>query len=332
MSFNDSFASPKRMVVIASKDRVPVRDRFEKDSAKLGDLTAGDEVDVYDKMEDGAVMRARVVIKSGALSGREGWLTLTNKDGSSPLEDPPEGVAAFAAGLPPEALAAARKAFSAFDVDDSGALSAAELKEVLTRSTGSAKGNPFTDAEVEDILATFDANGDGVLQFEEFAVLWCPTYTPPPVNPNRESFKQSAGQRLLKIEADEKGKGAQASKPSLKRVQTSSKLAAHVSHSFARKAKNARGTFSFKRKGTEGWGSLVGATASVLGSAEPEKQGGGAKKGAKKKGSARGGSPKSTPKATPRSTPKGTPRAYSPLSCYGHAAAWGRCERPEGGV
>ena len=48
-------------------------------------------------------------------------------------------------------------------------LTAEELAAILIRP-GSA--STFTMAQVKELLADFDANGDGVLQFEEFSPLW----------------------------------------------------------------------------------------------------------------------------------------------------------------
>ena len=47
----------------------------------------------------------------------------------------------------------------------------AELKAVLMRPSGAA---PMTSAQVQQIIDEFDANGDGELQFEEFASWWAP--------------------------------------------------------------------------------------------------------------------------------------------------------------
>ena len=55
------------------------------------------------------------------------------------------------------------------DTDGSGALDHDEIKAIFTRPGG---GNPFSDAEVEALINEFDANHDGVLQFEEFSAMW----------------------------------------------------------------------------------------------------------------------------------------------------------------
>lgn len=62
-----------------------------------------------------------------------------------------------------------RLLFDTFDVDGSGALSIDELRVVLQRPGG---GDPLSDAEVAEIIQEFDANGDGELQFDEFAAMW----------------------------------------------------------------------------------------------------------------------------------------------------------------
>ena len=67
--------------------------------------------------------------------------------------------------------AAIKAAFDVFDTDRSGSLSAAELKQVLTRPGG---GSPLSLDEVQAIIEEFDTDGDGELQFEEFAVFWAP--------------------------------------------------------------------------------------------------------------------------------------------------------------
>ena len=64
-----------------------------------------------------------------------------------------------------------RAAFNVFDTDGSGSLSVEELKAVLMRPSGAA---PMTSAQVQQIIDEFDANGDGELQFEEFASWWAP--------------------------------------------------------------------------------------------------------------------------------------------------------------
>ena len=56
-------------------------------------------------------------------------------------------------------------AFLAFDVDKSGKLSAAEMMGILTRSGG---GRPLSRKDAQQIISTFDVNGDGQLDLGEF--------------------------------------------------------------------------------------------------------------------------------------------------------------------
>lgn len=84
--------------------------------------------------------------------------------------------------LPSTDMIIIRAAFDVFDTDKNGALSVAELKKVLTRPGG---GSALTDEEVRAIISEFDANDDGEMQFEEFAIFWAPTLynDPVPVEP-----------------------------------------------------------------------------------------------------------------------------------------------------
>ena len=63
-----------------------------------------------------------------------------------------------------------RKAFETFDEDGSGAISASELRQVLTKP-GMAN-SLLTMEEVQSIIERFDEDNDGELQFDEFAALW----------------------------------------------------------------------------------------------------------------------------------------------------------------
>lgn len=65
-----------------------------------------------------------------------------------------------------------RRAFEAFDKDGSGAISVDELKAVLLADVPG--GTPMVEADVEAMVSAFDTNGDGELQYEEFALLWAP--------------------------------------------------------------------------------------------------------------------------------------------------------------
>ncbi len=58
-----------------------------------------------------------------------------------------------------------RKAFSTFDKDGNGKLSATELIGILTRSGG---GTPLSRADAQAIIADFDTDADGHLDLEEF--------------------------------------------------------------------------------------------------------------------------------------------------------------------
>ena len=62
-----------------------------------------------------------------------------------------------------------RQAFQIFDKDGSGSLSVSELRAVLQRPGG---GAALTDDEVREIIALWDKDGDGELQYEEFIQMW----------------------------------------------------------------------------------------------------------------------------------------------------------------
>ena len=132
----------------------------------------------------------------------------------------------------------------------------------------------MTDAEVEDIIATFDVNGDGELQvgalpftlrfafqlpsppafhlpsppasppvqFEEFAVMWAP-HSPEPKPSADGSSKKKRPSKDGAGEASRAPPGVmkkQGSSWKLTRSKTSSKLSSLVSTSFAKKAKQKR--------------------------------------------------------------------------------------------
>jgi Kef-type K+ transport system membrane component KefB len=63
-----------------------------------------------------------------------------------------------------------REAFEAFDEDGSGAISALELRQVLTKP--GTKNSLLSMEEVQSIVKRFDNDNDGELQFDEFAALW----------------------------------------------------------------------------------------------------------------------------------------------------------------
>ena len=64
-------------------------------------------------------------------------------------------------------IAQIREAFAVFDTDKSGTINRKELKAVLMRPTKS--GTAMTEVQVDDLLANFDENKDGVLDTLEFA-------------------------------------------------------------------------------------------------------------------------------------------------------------------
>ena len=227
-----------------AEEGVILRKKFELNSAKLGTLEEGDRVTVYDIIpHDAGLLRARVVVDGGALSKKEGFVTLQKKDGKRSLYEA-SGVLAYTKTMPKGAMEAARAAFEVFDVDGSGSLSAEELKEILTRPTAKANGvisQGLSDEEVRSIIETFDVNGDGELQFEEFAVMWAPLHEQSEESPSPPA-KENRGNR--------------------------GQLSSLIGRSFAKKAAQKRGTFSFKRRlGFGGGDSAASASSSaVLGS------------------------------------------------------------------
>ena len=58
-------------------------------------------------------------------------------------------------------------AFAVFDIDKSGTLSAAELKDILTREGN----NTLSEADAQEIINKADTNGDGQLDISEFIQL-----------------------------------------------------------------------------------------------------------------------------------------------------------------
>ena len=158
------------MVVSREGGAIKLTARFETNSTKVGDLPDGTRVMLVDTLEEGGAHRGHVIVSEGTLKGKEGWVMFVTKSGERRLIDE-RGIAAFARLLPKSAIEAARAAFSSIDVDSSGSLSKQELKEVLTREGG------MSEAELEDIIATFDVNGNGELSFAEVcaavgAALW----------------------------------------------------------------------------------------------------------------------------------------------------------------
>jgi calcium-binding protein CML len=66
-----------------------------------------------------------------------------------------------------EAVLRASSVFAAFDKDGDGKISAAELRGSMT----AALGEDVSEEEAAEILATVDADGDGLLDQEEFSKL-----------------------------------------------------------------------------------------------------------------------------------------------------------------
>ena len=78
-----------------------------------------------------------------------------------------------------------RAAFSVFDTDHSGTLSAAELRAVLAKP-GPGGRPPFTDEQIEALIAEFSEDGNGELRYGEFCRIWSaasdPTTSSDPAN------------------------------------------------------------------------------------------------------------------------------------------------------
>ena len=76
----------------------------------------------------------------------------------------------------PRDAGALLKCFRHFDKDGSGTLSRIELAAILCNQSGSV---PFSreaaETETARIIAKFDSNGDGLLQYEEFVAWWSPS-------------------------------------------------------------------------------------------------------------------------------------------------------------
>lgn len=70
--------------------------------------------------------------------------------------------------LTPEQLTDIRESFDLFDRDGDGHITADEFATIL-RSWGQ---NP-TEKEVNEIIAQVDANGNGMIEFEEFVQMMC---------------------------------------------------------------------------------------------------------------------------------------------------------------
>jgi hypothetical protein len=166
-SFDDC---PLPMLVASGwpKGAMILKEDVELSSAKVHphDLAPGTALTVLDVLPlgQGEMKRAKVTVDSGPAKGKEGWMTMVSKNGKM-FFYPRRGVEAYASELPEEALAAARAAFSIFDVDGSGSLSVEELREVLTRP-GTDGSAGLSDEEVAAIIATFDVNSREPLRTE----------------------------------------------------------------------------------------------------------------------------------------------------------------------
>ena len=67
-------------------------------------------------------------------------------------------------------LAQLQAAFAAFDVSSDGTISKEELVRILTRRTGSRP--PLSKQAAEALFRNMDRNGDGRIDYEEFAAAW----------------------------------------------------------------------------------------------------------------------------------------------------------------
>ncbi|GMN38452.1 hypothetical protein TIFTF001_007678 [Ficus carica] len=65
-----------------------------------------------------------------------------------------------------EVLASLKDAFSVYDIDGNGSISAEELHEVLR-----SLGDDCSIAECQKMISGVDANGDGMISFDEFKVM-----------------------------------------------------------------------------------------------------------------------------------------------------------------
>ena len=66
-----------------------------------------------------------------------------------------------------------QEAFGRFDKDGNGEITVEELQDIFTLvGERDTEGKFLTLPQVMAILSRFDDNGDGVLQYEEFAKLW----------------------------------------------------------------------------------------------------------------------------------------------------------------
>ncbi|KAI4602872.1 hypothetical protein LQW54_001836 [Pestalotiopsis sp. IQ-011] len=67
---------------------------------------------------------------------------------------------------PSDAEKELREAFKVFDRDNSGTISAAELRNVL-----SSLGEDLTDEQIDEMIQSADKDGNGAIDYDEFALL-----------------------------------------------------------------------------------------------------------------------------------------------------------------
>uniref|UniRef100_A0A7S2J6P2 EF-hand domain-containing protein n=1 Tax=Haptolina brevifila TaxID=156173 RepID=A0A7S2J6P2_9EUKA len=112
-------------------------------------------VDGIDSVEIGSTYDMVMVPCGGTHGGEIGRITF---QAASAAPDSLEGVS-------DSDYTHIRAAFRVFDVDDSGTLSASELRAILSRGP-----NPMLSPdEVNEVIDSFDASGDGHLSIHEFA-------------------------------------------------------------------------------------------------------------------------------------------------------------------
>jgi calmodulin len=66
-----------------------------------------------------------------------------------------------------ESIDTVKEAFTLLDKDDSGSISHAELKELMT--SFSRLGEDIPDSEIDALIQEADVDGDGQISYEEFA-------------------------------------------------------------------------------------------------------------------------------------------------------------------
>jgi len=74
--------------------------------------------------------------------------------------------------LPQEHVKIIRKHFDKFDKDKSGSIDKDELRQVLEATLNLSLPDNVFAKYVETEMAKYDKNGDGVLQFDEYVVLF----------------------------------------------------------------------------------------------------------------------------------------------------------------